>query len=72
MAEIFNFLNFGEKKEEKKIQEVLEFPIEIFWNLEAEILNKIFSFSKRFGLWNPEPKNTIKLKDVKFGFRPCL
>ena len=34
MREKLNFLNFGKKKE-KKLQEVLKFPVEIFWNLEA-------------------------------------
>jgi len=34
MREIFNFLNFGKRKKEKKqeLQEVFKFPIEIFWN----------------------------------------
>ena len=38
----------------KKNQEVLKFPIDIFWNLDPEMINKIIS--KQFGLWNPEPK----------------
>ena len=34
MREIFNILNFR-KEEKQELQEVLKFPIEIFWNLEA-------------------------------------
>ena len=29
------FLIMNQKKEKKELQEVLKFPIEIFWNLEA-------------------------------------
>ena len=44
MREIFNFLNFGKEKKKKmkqELQEVLKFPIEIFWNLEASLKSKL-------------------------------
>jgi len=43
MREIFNFLNFGKKRKKKKqeLQEVLKFPIEIFWNLEASLKSEL-------------------------------
>jgi hypothetical protein len=40
MREIFNFLNFG-KKRKKELQEVLTFPIEKFWNLEASLKSEL-------------------------------
>ena len=49
MREIFNFLNFEKKtqKNEQELQEVLMFPIEIFWNLEASLKsNQNFYISK--------------------------
>ena len=52
-------------------QEVLKFPIEIFWNLKARILNNILQIYKQFGLWNLDPKNTdltIKQNDVMLNF----
>ena len=52
MREIFNFLNFGKKKKKKEkktkkkqeLQEVLKFPIEIFWNLEASLISELLYF----------------------------
>jgi hypothetical protein len=49
MREIFNFLNFGKKKKKKKkkkkeLQEVLKFPIEKFWNLEASLKSELLYF----------------------------
>ena len=46
MREIFNFLNFGKKRKKKtkkkqELQEVLKFPIEIFWNLEASLKSEL-------------------------------
>ena len=40
MAKILNFLIFEKKK--KKLQGFSKFPIEIFWNLEARNITKIF------------------------------
>jgi hypothetical protein len=40
MRKIFNFLNFG-KKRKQELQEVLKFPIEIFWNLEASLKSEL-------------------------------
>jgi len=45
MREIFNFLNFGKRKKKKQeLQEVLKFPIEIFWNLEASLISELLYF----------------------------
>jgi len=43
MRDIFTFLNFEKKKRKKKqeLQEVLKFPIEIFWNLEASLKSEL-------------------------------
>ena len=44
--EIFNFLKFGKKEEKnkKELQEVLEFPIEIFWSLETSLRSEFLYF----------------------------
>ena len=43
---VYNFLNFGtkNKKTKKELQEVLKFPIEIFWNLEASLKSELSHF----------------------------
>ena len=39
----FLFLNI-KKKKKKKLQEVLKFPIEIFWSLEASLKSELLYF----------------------------
>ena len=36
--------NFGNLKKKQELQEVLKFPIEIFWNLEASLKSELSYF----------------------------
>ena len=56
---IFHFLSFERSKKERRTRtsgslKVSNYDILDHWGKDFE--NKIFSISKKFGLWKPEPK----------------
>ena len=62
MKEIFNFLNFRKKKEKnQELQEVLNFPIEIFCSQKFEIRTFRLLNTLDYGTLNPKIQLSNKI-----------